>query len=80
MAITDIKRPLNRKKRRKLQVALLAPILAIIFIVGWSLYLIGQARQPKAKQPQKPINKTPTNQNEVELIVIPQQEKQILAN
>ena len=80
MAPTDIKKPLNRKKRRKLTVALLAPILAIIFSVGWSLYWIGQTGQPKAKQPQKPINKTPTNQNEVELIVIPQQEKQILAS
>ena len=80
MAATNIKKPLTRKKRSKLQVALLAPILAIIFSFGWSLYWIGQAGQPKAKLPQKPINKTPTNQDEVELIVIPQQEEQILAS
>ena len=69
----------SRKKRNKLTVALLAPILLIVFIVGWSLYWIGQSGQPKAKQPQKPINKTPAKQDEVELIMIPQEE-QILAN
>ena len=73
-------KPTNRKKRNKLTVALLAPILAIVFIVGWSLYWIGQSGQPKAKLPQKPINKTPPKQDEVELIMIPQQEEQILAN
>jgi hypothetical protein len=65
----------SRKKRNKLAVALLAPILVFIFIVGWSLSWIGQL---KANQPQKPINKTCENQNEVELIMI-DQEKQILA-
>lgn len=70
----------SRKKRNKLQVVLLAPILAIVFLVGWSLCCIGQTNQPKASQPQKPINKTPTDQNEIELFVIPQQEEQILAS
>ncbi|MGA3288882.1 MAG: hypothetical protein ABSD42_01405 [Candidatus Bathyarchaeia archaeon] len=70
----------TRKKRSKLTVALLAPILIIVFIVGWSLYWIGQSRQPNTKQPQKTINKTPTKQDNIELIVIPPQEKEILAN
>jgi hypothetical protein len=69
----------SRKKRNKLTVALFSPILIIAFIVGWSLYWIGQLGQPKANQPQKPIDKTPAKQNEVELIMI-DQEEQILAN
>ena len=73
-------KPTNRKKRSKLTVALLAPILIIVFIVGWSLYWIGQSRQPNTKQPQKTINKTPAKQDNVKLIVIPPQEKEILAN
>jgi flagellar basal body-associated protein FliL len=65
----------NRKKRNKLTIILLAPILTIIFIVGWTLYWIGQKEQPKAKQPQKTITKTPPKQDEIELIMIPQEEQ-----
>jgi flagellar basal body-associated protein FliL len=72
-------KPTQRKKGDKLLVVLLAPIVAIVFIVGWSFYFIGQANHPKTRQPQKPINKTSTDQNEIELIVIPQQDK-IIAN
>ena len=72
---------ISRKKRNKLTVILLSPILIIVFIVGWSLYWIGQSGKPKTKQPQKPINKTLAEQSaEVELVMIPQQEEQILAN
>jgi flagellar basal body-associated protein FliL len=70
-------KPTRRKKRNKLTIILLAPILAFVFIVGWGLSWIGQ---PKAKQPQKPISKTQTTQNSIELIVIPMQEEKILAN
>jgi Tfp pilus assembly protein PilO len=80
MAGVDMTKPTTRKKRSKLTVALLAPILIIVFIVGWSLYWIGQSRQPNTKQPQKTINKTPAKQDNVKLIVIPQQEEQILAS
>ena len=79
MSATEFTKPLYRKKRSKLQVVLLAPILAIVFMVGWSLCCIGQTNQLKTRQPQKPINKTSTDQNEIELIVIPKQE-QIIAN
>ena len=79
MSATEFIKPLYRKKRSKLHVALLAPILAILFIFGWSLYCIGQAKQPKKRQSQKPINKTSKDQNEVELVVIPKQE-QIISN
>ncbi len=68
-----------RKNRSKLKVALLSPILIVVFIVGWSLYFIGQSGQPKSKQPQKPNIKKPTQADEIELIVIPQEERQILA-
>ncbi len=80
MAINEYNMPLNRKKRSKLFVVLIAPILAIVFMVGWSLYWIGRANQPKARQPQKPINKTATDQNEIELFVIPQQEQMCKIN
>jgi flagellar basal body-associated protein FliL len=70
----------SRKKRSKLMLILLAPILAIVFLVGWSFYWIGQSRQPKTKQPQKLINENPEKQDNIELIAIPKQEEQILAN
>jgi hypothetical protein len=69
----------SRKKRNKLTVALLSPIIIIAFIVGWSLSWIGQSGHPKASQPRKPIDKTPAKQNEIELIMI-DQEEQILTN
>jgi flagellar basal body-associated protein FliL len=71
-------KPTIRKKRSKLKVALLSPIFITVFIVGWSLYFIGQSEQQKAKQPQKPVIKKPAQPNEIELIVIPQEESQIL--
>ena len=74
------KPPTSRKKRSKLTVVLLAPILIIVFIVGWSLYCIEQPGQLNEKQPQKSINKTPAKQDNIELIMIPPQEEQILAN
>jgi len=73
-------KPSTRKKRNKLTIALLAPIFIIIFLAGWSLYLIGQPRRPNTKQRQKPIKKTRAKQDQIELIVIPQREKEILAN
>ena len=76
---TDMIKPTSRKKRSKLTIILLAPFVAIIFIAGWSLYCIGQPWHQKTKQPHKPTNKTPTQQDELELIMIPQ-EQQILAN
>ena len=71
-------KPTIRKKRSKLKVALLSPIFIVVFIVGWSLYFIGQSGQPKSKQPQKPVIKKPAQPDEIELIVIPQEERQIL--
>ena len=65
----------KRKKRNKFVIALLSPVLIITFMIGWILYYIGQ---PKSKQPQKTINQTPTRQDEVELILIPPEENQIL--
>lgn len=70
---------IKRKKRNKFIVALMSPILAIVFIVGWSLYYIGRLRQPKVKQQQqKQNNKKPAHQNEIELIAIPNEEIQTL--
>lgn len=73
-----MKKPTKTKKRNKLIVALLAPTFIIVLIIGWSLYWIGQSRS--AKQTQKPIKEMLAKQDEVELIVIPLEEKQILAN
>jgi hypothetical protein len=71
-------KPTIRKKRSKLKVALISPILIIVFIVGWSLYFIGQSDHPKSKPPPKPNIKKPAQPNEIELIVIPQEESQIV--
>jgi len=73
-------KPTARKKRGKITIAILAPILTILFIVGWTLYCIGQRSPTKEKQVQKPINKTPTKQDNIELIMIPQDEKEIITN
>lgn len=70
-------KPINRRKQNKLKLVLLAPICAIVFIVGWSLYWIGQS---KPKQTQKTISKVPTKQDQVELIMIPLQENEALTN
>ena len=70
------KRP-NRKKRSKLAILLLAPVMALTFIVGWSLYWIGNKKQ---KQPQAPTPKIRAEQDPVQLIVIPRQEEQTITN
>jgi hypothetical protein len=62
----------NKQKHKKLKVALLSPLLIITFIIGWSLYWIGQTRHT---QPQKPRNNNAKKINEIELIVIPLQEQ-----
>ena len=80
MAGTDMTKPTSRKKLNKLAILLLIPIMPLIFIAGWSLYCMGQPWHQNTNQPQKPTNKTPTKQEEVELFMIPQQEEQILAN
>jgi flagellar basal body-associated protein FliL len=70
------KRP-TRKKRNKLTILLLAPVMVITFIVGWSLYWIGNT---KHKQTQAPTPKKQTKQDPVQLIVIPRQEEQTITN
>jgi hypothetical protein len=70
------KRP-TRKKRSKLTILLLAPVMALTFIVGWSLYWIGNT---KHKQPQAPTPKKQTEQDPVQLSVIPRQEEQTITN
>jgi hypothetical protein len=74
----DMTKPTSRKKRNKLRAILLAPILSIIFLAGWSLYWIGQSRHQNTKQRQNPTHTT-TKQDEFELIMIPQEE-QMLTN
>ena len=73
-------KPTNRKNRHKLARLIAAPILSIVFMAGWSLYWIGQAGHQNIKQIQKPTSKPLAKQDEVELIVIPQQEEQIHAS
>jgi hypothetical protein len=67
-------KPASRKERSKITKVLLFPILAIFFLVGWSLYWIGQ------KELIKPINKTIAKQKEeLELTVISQEEQTLLS-
>jgi flagellar basal body-associated protein FliL len=70
------KRP-NTKKRSKLKILLLAPIMALTFIVGWSLYWIGNK---KGKQPQSATPKIHVKQDPVQLMIIPTQEEQTITN
>jgi hypothetical protein len=69
-------KPTSRKKRNKLTAILLAPILSIIFIAGWSLYWIGQSHHQNTKHPQNPTLTT-TKQDEFELILISQEEQMV---
>lgn len=75
MLAPEFTKPLYRKKRGKFHVFLFAPILAIVFMVGWSFFWVGQASLPKMRQLRKPINKASTDQKEIELIVLPQEEQ-----
>jgi len=75
--VFGVVKPINRRKQNKLKVFLLAPLCAIVFIVGWSLYWIGQS---KPKQAQKTLSKVPSKQYQVELIMIPLQENEALTN
>ena len=65
-------KPVYRKKRNKTARILLAPIFAIFFLVGWSLVWIGDSGH---KKKQKQITKTPKKQDNLELIVIPEEEQ-----
>ena len=65
----------GRKKRSKVTVAILSPILLIVFILGWVFFITGQSRPQKVKQTQKQIKSTPAPQDNVELIVIPTEEE-----
>jgi len=66
-----------KKQRSKLTKILLAPALAIVFAVGWSLYYIGQPRQ---KKNQKQTNTTQPKHENVELMMIPAEEKITVTN
>jgi hypothetical protein len=71
----------TKRKQSKLKIALLAPILMIAFMVGWTLTWTGKLRMQKTKQLQKPIAQTPAKQDEFELMMIPRlEEENIRAN
>ena len=67
----------SKKNRSKLTKILIAPALAIVFVVGWSLYYIGQ---PRHKKNQKPANTTQPKHENVELMMIPTEEKITITN
>lgn len=69
-------KPVYRKKRSKATIILLAPILAFVFLVGWSLYCLELTGN---KQKQEPITKTPAKPEEIELIMIPKEEQTLTA-
>jgi hypothetical protein len=68
----------THRKRSKIARVLLLPIFAIFFLVGWSLYWIGQK---ETKRPKKPINKLTAKlkEDELELILIPKEEQTLTA-
>ena len=65
----------RRKKRSKFTVLLLSPILVVTFLLGWTLYVLGESRPPKRKLPQKQANESLTKQADVELLMIPAEAK-----
>jgi flagellar basal body-associated protein FliL len=65
----------HRKKRSKVTIILIAPIAALIFLVGWSFYWIGKAGYKKQK-----LNKTIARPENVQLMAIPLQEERTIEN
>jgi flagellar basal body-associated protein FliL len=76
MAVVNMAKPTPQKKRSKLTVALIAPVLIIAFAVGWALSFIGK---PKTSPQQKPIRQTQPKKDSIELFLIPAPEEQIPA-
>jgi hypothetical protein len=68
------------KKRSKLKVAPFTPVFILVFLFGWIVYWIRPLLHLQTGQPLKSIGKTSAKQNKVELILISEQEKEILAN
>jgi hypothetical protein len=71
-----MKRQTPRKQHGKFIKILLAPILAAVFLVGWSLYYFGESRYQKK---QKLTSKMPQKQEEFTIGVIPKEELTITA-
>jgi flagellar basal body-associated protein FliL len=75
MVDVEMTTPLHRKKRSKAIRILFAPIIALVFLVGWSFYCIGQSGKKKQK-----IAKTTSKPENVHLMAIPLQEEQTITN
>jgi hypothetical protein len=67
----------NRKNRSKLAIFLLAPVMALTFMIGWSLYWIGNK---KHNRQQVAAPKIHGKQDILTLMVIPRQEEQTITN
>jgi hypothetical protein len=64
-----------RKKRNKATRILLSPLFAVVFLIGWTFYYLGE---PKHKQTQKPNIKATIQTESVHLMVIPPQQEQTI--
>jgi len=56
---------------------MLAPLLAVVFLIGWVFYYFGNNGQ---KQPQKQTKTIPKNNENFELLMIPKEEEQTITN
>jgi hypothetical protein len=63
---------IQKKRHRKITIIFLAPILAAVYILGWSLYCAGQQSYI---QPEKTTNKTPSPQDNIEVIPFPEEQQ-----
>jgi hypothetical protein len=52
--LTNRTKPTARKKRGKLTIILLAPIIAVVFIASWGISWIGQPSKATAKTNHQP--------------------------
>jgi hypothetical protein len=75
MVEVHMTKPLHRKKRSRATRILFAPIIALVFLVGWSFYWIGQSGNKKQK-----IGKAASKPENVHLMAIPLEEEQTLKN
>jgi hypothetical protein len=68
---------IQKKRHRKITLIFLAPILTVIYLLGWSLYCAGQST---LIQPEKTTNKTPSQIDNKDLETIPLPEEQTITN
>lgn len=63
----------NKNKKMRGSKILVAPFLAVVFLIGWILYLLGERNDNKLQK----TKNSPMPRDNVQLMMIPQEEQTI---